>query len=126
MRRISAEADHSFESSDRRIQQGILSKERVWQNLEDSQLRKEVFLRNLQSEAYRAEESSQKVPADRGPMLSKRPDSEERIGEVSGSRRVFCCRGLVHLVSEELMEKRMTTNSHSRDCRGSERGHNRK
>ena len=42
----------SFESSDRRVQQGILSAERVWKNLKDSQLRldegrKEVFLREV-------------------------------------------------------------------------------
>ena len=30
----------------------------------------------------------------------------------------------MQLVSEELMEKRMTIDIHMRDCRGSERGHN--
>ena len=40
-------------------------------------------------------EDAHKVPTDGGPILAKIPDSEERIGEVSGSRRAYCCRGLV-------------------------------
>ena len=32
----------------------------------------------------------------------------------------------MQLVGEELMDKRMNTDSHSKDCRGSERGHNTK
>ena len=56
-------------------------------------------------------------------MITKRPDPEERIGEVSGSRRACCCRGLVQLMGEELMVKEMTTESHKGESRGSERGH---
>ena len=51
---------------------------------------------------------------------------EGRIGEVSGSKRACCCRGLVEFMSEELMEEKMTPKIHKRDSRGSERGHNRK
>ena len=32
---ILAEEDHNFESSDRGVQQGTLSEEEVWQNLEE-------------------------------------------------------------------------------------------
>ena len=53
-------------------------------------------------------------------------DLEERIGEVSCSKRACCCRGLVQLVSEEILEKGMATESHSRDCRGSKRSHSRR
>ena len=59
-------------------------------------------------------------------MITKRPDPEEGIGEVSGSRRVYCCRGLLQLMSEKIMAKEMTTESHKGESRGSERGHNRK
>ena len=59
-------------------------------------------------------------------MITKRPDPEEGIGEVSGSRRVYCCRGLVQLMGEEIMAKEMTTESHKGESRGSERGHSRK
>lgn len=48
------------------------------------------------------------------------------IGEVSGNRRVYCCRGLVQLMGEKVMAKEMTIESHKGDSRGSERGHNRK
>ena len=48
------------------------------------------------------------------------------MGEVSCSKRASCCRGLVQLVIEELMEEKMDIDSHSRDYRGSERGHNRR
>ena len=62
-------------------------------------------------------------------LTCQKPDPEEGIGEVSCSKRACCCRGLVQLVSEELLEKKMATDSHirdCRDCRGSERGHNRR
>ena len=59
-------------------------------------------------------------------MITKRLDSEEGIGEVSGSRRVYYCRGLVQLMSEKLMAKKMTTESHKGESRGSKRGHGRK
>ena len=73
-----------------------------------------------------SKESAQKVSVEGEPVLAKSPDPEERIGEVSGSRRACCCKGLVQLMSEELMEENMTSKSHRRDSRGSERGHNRK
>ena len=63
--------------------------------------------------------------SSRGPVITKRPDPEEGIGEVSGSRRVYCCRGLVQLMSEKLMTKEMTTKSHKGEIIGSERGHSR-
>ena len=53
--------------------------------------------------------------SSRGPVITERPDLEERIGEVSGSRRACCYRGLVQLMSEELMKEKMDTDSHSRD-----------
>ena len=59
-------------------------------------------------------------------MITKRQDLEERIGEVSGSRRAYCCRGLVQLMGEKLMAKNMTTESHKGESRGSKRGHSRK
>ena len=59
-------------------------------------------------------------------MITKRPDSEEGIGEVSGSRRACCCRGLVQLIGEELMAKEMNIESHKGESKGSERGHSRK
>ena len=59
-------------------------------------------------------------------MITKRPDLEERIGEVSGSKRACYCRGLVKLMGKELMEKEMTTDIHRRGSRGSERDHKRK
>ena len=55
-------------------------------------------------------------------MITKRPDLEGRIGEVSGSKRVCCCRGLMQLMGEKLMAKEMTTKSHKGESRGSERG----
>ena len=58
--------------------------------------------------------------------MPKRPDRKERIGEVSGSRRACCCRGLVQLMGEKLMAKEMTTESHKGESRGSERDHIRK
>ena len=63
--------------------------------------------------------------SSRGPVITKRPDPEEGIGEVSGSRRVYCCRGLVQLMGEKIMAKKMTTESHKGESRGSERGHSR-
>ena len=59
-------------------------------------------------------------------MITKRPDQEEGFGEVSGSRRAFCCRGLVKLMGEKLMAKKMTTENHKGESGGSERGHSRK
>ena len=59
-------------------------------------------------------------------MITKRPDPKEGIGEVSGSKRLCCCRGLVQLMGEKLMVKELTTESHKGKRRGSERGHNRK
>ena len=57
-------------------------------------------------------------------MITKRPDPEGRIGEVSGSKRFCCCRGLMQLMGEKLMVKKMTTNSHSRGSGKSySRGH---
>ena len=73
-----------------------------------------------------AVKNAQKVPVDRGLVITKRPYPKERIGEVSGNKRACWCRGLVQLVSEELMEEKIAIDSHSRDCRGSERGHNRR
>ena len=64
--------------------------------------------------------------SSRGPVITKRPDPEEGIGEVSGSRRACCCRGLVQLMGEKLMAKKMTTESQKGESRGSERGHSRK
>ena len=58
-------------------------------------------------------------------MSTKRPDLEERIGEVSGSRRACYCRGLVQLMGEKFMAKKMTTESHKGESIGSERGHSR-
>ena len=59
-------------------------------------------------------------------MITKRLDPEEGIGEVSGSRRACCCRGLVQLMGEKLMAKKMTIENHKGESRGSERGHSRK
>jgi hypothetical protein len=59
-------------------------------------------------------------------VITKRPDPEGRIGEVSGSKRVCCCRGFMQLMGEKLMAKEMTTESHKGESRGSERGHSRK
>ena len=59
-------------------------------------------------------------------MLANRPKSRKGFGEVSGSRRACCCRGLLQLMGEELMVKEMTTESHKGESRGSERGHIRK
>jgi len=56
-------------------------------------------------------------------VITKRPDPEEGIGEVSGSRRGYCCRGLMQLMSEKLMAKEMTTKSHKGESRGSEGHH---
>ena len=56
-------------------------------------------------------------------MITKRPDPEGRIGEVSGSKRVCCGRGFMQLIGEELMARKMTNDSHSR---GSEEDHNRR
>lgn len=64
--------------------------------------------------------------SSRGPVITKRPDLEEGIGEVSGSRRVYCCRGLIQLMGEELMVKEMTTKIHKGERRDSERSNNRK
>ena len=64
-----------------------------------------------------------------GTSTCQKPDPEEGIGEVSCSKRACCCRGLVQLVIEELLEKKMATESHSidcRDCRGSGRSHSRR
>ena len=47
-------------------------------------------------------------------MITKRPDLEGRIGEVSGSKRGCCGRGF------------MQRKSHKGESRGSERGHSRK
>ena len=56
-------------------------------------------------------------------MITKRPDPEGRIGEVSGSKRVCCGRGFMQLIGEELMAKeKMTIDSHSR---GSGKSHGR-
>ena len=63
---------------------------------------------------------------ERGPVLAKSQSSGEKLGEVSCSKRACYCRGLVQLVSEELLEKEMATESHSRDCRGSKRSHRRR
>ena len=66
---------------------------------------------------------------ERGPVLAKIRSSGEKLGEVSCSKRACCCKGLVQLVSEELLEKEMDTESHSKDssdCRGSERSHNKR
>ena len=65
----------------------------------------------------------------RGLVLAKSRSSGEKLGEVSCSKRACPCRGLVQLVSEELLEKKMATESHGRDCkdcRGSERNHSRR
>ena len=59
-------------------------------------------------------------------MITKRPDPEGRIGEVSGSKRVCCGRGFMQFIGEELMAKEMTTESHKGESRGSERRHKRK
>jgi len=59
-------------------------------------------------------------------MITKRPDLEGRIVEVSGSKRGCCGRGLMQLIGEELMAKDMTTKSHKGESKGSERGHGRK
>ena len=64
-----------------------------------------------------AVKSAQNVPTEREPVLAKRLDPEERIGEVSGSRRVYCCRGLVQIMGEEFMAKKMTTESHKGERR---------
>ena len=64
--------------------------------------------------------------SNRGPVITKGPNPKERIGEVNGIRRACCYRGLVQLMSEELMEKKMTIEIHKGESRGSERGHNRK
>lgn len=56
-------------------------------------------------------------------MITKRPDPEGRIGEVSASKRVCCGRGFMQLIGEELMAKeKMTTDSHGR---GSGKSHGR-
>jgi len=47
-------------------------------------------------------------------VITKRPDPEGRIGEVSGSKRFCCCRGLTELMGEKLMVEKMTTDIHSR------------
>lgn len=59
-------------------------------------------------------------------MITKRPDPEGRIGEVSGSKRVYCGRSFMQLIGEELMAKEMTTEGHKGESRGSERGHRNK
>ena len=63
---------------------------------------------------------------EKGTSTFQRPDREEGIGEVSCSKRACGCRGLVQLVSEELMEEKMATDSHNIDCRGFEGGHNKR
>lgn len=59
-------------------------------------------------------------------MITKRPDLEGRISEVTGSKRGCCGRGFMQLIGEELMAKEMTTKSHKGESRGSERDHRRK
>ena len=59
-------------------------------------------------------------------MITKRPDPEGRIGEVTGSKRVCCGRGFMQLIGEELMAKEMTTEIHKGESRGLKRGHSRK
>jgi len=59
-------------------------------------------------------------------VITKRPDPEGRIGDVSGNKRVCCCRGLMQLMGEKLMVKEITIESHKGESRGSERGHSRK
>ena len=76
-------------------------------------------------EAYRSSRGCSKG-SSREPMITKRPDPEERIGEVSGSKRGCCGRGFMQLIGEELMAKEMTTESHKGESRRSERGHSRK
>lgn len=89
--------------------------------------RTDVFLKICRVKPRESRRECSEGSSRRGLVLAKSPDPEERIVEVSGSKRDCCHRGLVQLMSEELMmEKRMTTDSDSRDCRGSERGHNRK
>ena len=58
-------------------------------------------------------------------MITKRPNLDEGIGEVSGSKRICCYRGLVQLMGEELMARKMTTESHKGESRGSEGSHSR-
>lgn len=41
--------------------------------------------------------------SSREPMITKRADPEERIGEVSGSKRACCGRGFMQRIAEELM-----------------------
>ena len=59
-------------------------------------------------------------------MITKRPNPEGRIGEVSGNKSVCCGRGFMQLIGEQLMAKEMTTKSHKGESRGSKRGHKRK
>ncbi len=57
-------------------------------------------------------------------MITKRPDPEERIGEVSGSKRACCGRGFMQRIVEELMVMEKATKSHKGDRgRGSEKFH---
>ena len=52
-------------------------------------------------------------------MITKRPDPEGRIGEVSGSKRDCCGRSFMQLIGEELMAKEMTTEGHKGESKGS-------
>ena len=61
--------------------------------------------------------------SSRGTMITKRPDPEERIGEVSGSKRACCGRGFMQRIAEELMAMEKTTKSHKGESRGSKRSH---
>ena len=57
-------------------------------------------------------------------MVTKRPDPEERIGEVSGSKRACCGRGFMQCIAEELMAMEKATKIHKGDRgRGSEKCH---
>lgn len=74
-------------------------------------------------EAYRSSRGWSKG-SSRGTMITKRPYPEERIGEVTGSKRACCGRGFMQRIAEELMAMEKAAKIHKGDRgRGSEKCH---
>lgn len=62
--------------------------------------------------------------SSREPKITKRPDPEKRIGEVSGIKRACYGRGFMQRIAEELMAMQKANKSHKGyRGRGSEKFH---